>query len=243
METPIATSPPNWHKSEVPQQERASYWRILLSRGNSYASYASNVDEAKILATTLDLENQRVVKADVNRTRIPEEQKEVTEKLLTFYCKTQKIKYKQGLNELIAPFVNFYHTNHMELDKVYACFSMFINKYLPTFYIDEDFISLQGCLILLKLLVRYHDPRLSTFLEECGISPEMYATPWMLTYFANKLEAEHLYELWDLVIHDGDPYLLFYLGLAFLLINKETIIDKDASVLPQALATLKMGSP
>ena len=65
----------------------------------------------------------------------------------------------------------------------------------------------------------------------------------MLTYFANKLDAEHLYELWDLVIHDGDPFLLFYLGLAFLLINKETLIDKDASVLPQALATLKMASP
>ena len=88
MEASVPNSPPYWNKSEVSAQERASYWRILLSRGNTYATYASNVDEAKIRATSLDLENQRVVKADVNRTRIPEEQKEVTEKLLTYYCKT-----------------------------------------------------------------------------------------------------------------------------------------------------------
>lgn len=48
-----------------------------------------------------DLENQRVVRADSERTRGNEMlDKDIVELVLTKYCKNNNIKYKQGLNEV-----------------------------------------------------------------------------------------------------------------------------------------------
>ena len=47
------------------------------------------------------MENQRVVRADSDRTRGQEMlNKDNIELLLTLYCKRNSIKYKQGLNEV-----------------------------------------------------------------------------------------------------------------------------------------------
>lgn len=54
-----------------------------------------------ILKTECDLENQRVVRADADRTRGSENlNKDHLELLLTLYCKRNNLKYKQGLNEV-----------------------------------------------------------------------------------------------------------------------------------------------
>lgn len=66
----------------------------------------------------------------------------------------------------------------------YNCFSIFVWRFLTTFYLDEDFFSLQSALALLQLLFRYHDPELAICIDQNQISPEMYAMPWFLTFFA-----------------------------------------------------------
>ena len=54
--------------------------------------------------------NQRVIRYDCERTRATincfkvEENRIAIECLLTHYCKKQRVKYKQGMNEIIAPF-------------------------------------------------------------------------------------------------------------------------------------------
>jgi hypothetical protein len=59
------------------------------------------MDEEEIRATVCDLENQRVVRADSERTRGNEMlDKDMVELVLTKYCKNNNIKYKQGLNEV-----------------------------------------------------------------------------------------------------------------------------------------------
>jgi hypothetical protein len=59
-------------------------------------------DEEEIRGTVCDLENQRVVRADAERTRGSEQlDKDMVELVLTKYCKNNSIKYKQGLNEVI----------------------------------------------------------------------------------------------------------------------------------------------
>ena len=51
--------------------------------------------------TTCDMENQRVIRADAERTRGNESlDKDLVELLLTKYCKNNNIKYRQGLNEV-----------------------------------------------------------------------------------------------------------------------------------------------
>ena len=64
------------------------------------------MDDEEIRATVCDLENQRVVRADSERTRGNEMlDKDMVELVLTKYCKNNNIKYKQGLNE-VSPLPN-----------------------------------------------------------------------------------------------------------------------------------------
>jgi len=56
--------------------------------------------------------------------------------LLTFFCKRKGITYKQGLNEVLAPFVYFRNSN-LTLSKIFNYFSIFVDKYLYNFYADE----------------------------------------------------------------------------------------------------------
>jgi hypothetical protein len=61
------------------------------------------VEEEEIKSTVCDMENQRVIHADAERTRGGEQlDKELVELVLTKYCKNNGIKYKQGLNEVIS---------------------------------------------------------------------------------------------------------------------------------------------
>jgi len=60
-----------------------------------------NSEDSVILSTQCDLENQRVIRADAERTRGSENlNKDKVEVLLTLYCKRNNLKYKQGLNEV-----------------------------------------------------------------------------------------------------------------------------------------------
>lgn len=52
------------------------------------------LEESEIKSTVCDLENQRVVRADAERTRGAESlDKDIIELLLTRYCKNNNIKY------------------------------------------------------------------------------------------------------------------------------------------------------
>lgn len=54
----------------------------------------------------LDLPNQNVVRADTERSRfIGKEHFDIMQQLLTFYCKHEGISYKQGINEIMSPFL------------------------------------------------------------------------------------------------------------------------------------------
>ena len=72
----------------------------------------------------------------------------------------------------------------MSLSRVMNVFTLFVNKYLRNYYHEEDFYALKSSLGLLKLLLKYHDPMISNLFEYALITPEMYATPWLLTVFA-----------------------------------------------------------
>ena len=123
---------------------------------NSEAKIDTIQEESEILAEILNLPNQeyiinvyiilyfqRVIKIDALRTRnslFDEGNKEYLVLLLTFYCKRKGITYKQGLNEVLAPFVYFRNSN-LTLSKIFNYFSIFVDKYLYNFYADEVEIS------------------------------------------------------------------------------------------------------
>ena len=89
------------------------------------------------ISCLLDMPNQRVIKTDSERTRnkqLTKNEKGMLELLLTFYCKQEQIYYKQGLNEVLAPFMIFLRDG-LSLCKVYLYFKNFVKNYLPCMFV------------------------------------------------------------------------------------------------------------
>lgn len=95
----------------------------------------------KEIKTTLDLPNQRVISNDVNRTRVNKlsgRQKHELEQLLTVYCKTHKVTYKQGMNEVAALFILL----NLPLPQAYACFVELVDRAMNGMFSDIEFRTL-----------------------------------------------------------------------------------------------------
>ncbi len=83
-----------------------------------------------------------------------------------------------------------------------------------------------------KLLLKYHDPQLSNYLETNNITPEMYAFNWFITLYASKMSMELVYKLWIEIINDRDTLNFFNLAVALVLQNKSKILKTEKFELP-----------
>ena len=133
-----------------------------------------------------------MIKNDCDRTRAKDKSlvksfREYVECLLTYYCLKYNIKYKQGMNEILGPLILLKSKVSISLSRIFNLYSCFMEKYLSNYYHENEFFSLQSSLALLKILLKYHEPTLHNIFEYGLISPEMYATSWVLTLFAKYL--------------------------------------------------------
>lgn len=138
------------------------------------------------ITCSMDMPNQRVIRTDAERTRnkqLSKSEKGLLELFLTFYCKQESIYYKQGLNEVLAPFMLFMRDG-VSMCNVYLYFKNFVKNYLPSMFVDKEFKALQAQFLLFRLLVRYFDSEISVFLAANNIEPELYCMPWFLTLLA-----------------------------------------------------------
>jgi len=230
--------PPRTEETAPTNATRAYVWALALKNEKLITRLIT--DDKEIERVSLDLSNQRVVKNDCNRTRVnnfDEGVRDSLEKILTYYCKRENITYKQGLNEVAAPFINF-RKSQVNISNIYNYLVLFIDRFLPTSFIDKDFLSLQCYFRTLELLIKYHDPNFHTFLNIHDLPSELYATPWFLTLFASKMSLDMVYLLWDIFIVENDTCFKFFIALALLLENKNLIIGSDTSMIPQTIANL-----
>ena len=95
---------------------------------------------------------------------------------------------------------------------------------------------------MFELLIKYHDPRLYSFLKNNDLTPELFATPWFLTVFCSKMEISLVYQLWDLFLLGNERSNLLFLGLAMVFKEKDKFFESEISVLPQILTTLVIRS-
>jgi GTPase-activating protein len=164
-------------------------WKVLLKIPDS---------ESFSIITALDLPNQRIIKSDVERTRtgiLCEKEKVQLEHLLNYYCKEYNTSYKQGMNEIMAPFLLMTREG-LPIHMAYLFFKSFVHSHLPTMFVDHQFRPLQAMFFLFRLLLRYHEPRISSFFLANHISPELFVTSWFLTVYAGKInEIQILYKL------------------------------------------------
>ncbi|CAG9314764.1 TBC1D23_2 [Blepharisma stoltei] len=195
------------------------------------------------IETALDLPNQRVIKSDVERTRtgiLTENERKTLEILLTFYCKEHTTSYKQGMNEIMAPFLLLMRDG-LPKEHAYLMFKKFIHTYLPTMFIDSGFRPLQAYFLVFRLVLRYHEPRFSSFLHINGISPELYATSWFITLFANKISDVNLiYKLWEDLVKENDPFFPVYIGIAMLFHFQFQILNSQDQMITQAICEINL---
>lgn len=259
------------YESQIPHNCRKDVWRYLLLGMPQQKTVEPLVDidaetdialqrkdtrwsedaqdlECAIRAVSFNLENQRVVTVDVERTRPGLEQFKLPEtqdtllRVLTYYCKERAIGYKQGMHEVLAPFVALSHPA-MAITDIYRCYGKFIDKFLPyAFNRDEEFISLQICFRLFRLLLLYHHPQLCKFLDQYQLQPELYATPWFLTLFASTLELPVLYQIWDFYLSLNDPAIHHFVVLALVIENAEVILAENEANLPEKMCKLALGT-
>src|SRR3546814_20519830 len=70
-------------------------------------------------------------------------------------------------------------------------------------------------------VLKFWDPRLWMMLTAHGISPSIFAVPWVVTLFANAFRLDDCLQLWDHILLFGDRFVSL-LGASILLdIRKE----------------------
>jgi hypothetical protein len=193
----------------------------------------------------LSAPNQRVIRYDCERTRSSldvfrnDKVRKSMEALLTLYCTSENVKYKQGMNEVLAPFVYLKLVNVIaDWSLVYTLFKKFVDKFLSSILKDDDFDFIQKACVCFRTLVRYHAPSLASKLDTAGILPELYVMPWFMTLFAAKLQLPVVFNFWDAYIEKDDSTLFAFIGLSLMLGSVDELETSERIELPEKLTKL-----
>ena len=139
-----------------------------------FHSPTQNISDQEIMAEPINTSKSNTILMDVLRTRssfFSKETKVEMEKMLNHFCRLNKLEYKQGLNEILAPFA-FFRTVGYSVGKCYSLFRSFFDQYCLNFYYDKvhsqsckDFNSLEIIFKMVTIVIKYHDPALARYLE------------------------------------------------------------------------------
>lgn len=226
------------HAIGVPPNLRPLIWRVML--GLNHRSRTHEPLPKEILSP---LFNQKTIALDVERTRptIPPfkdpEVRKSMELVLTEYCRRRHISYVQGMNYVLCP---FYLLGLADSDEIYSYFDAFVRIFLPNTFTDSEFGALQCIFRLFKLLLQYHDPELSSFLDQHDTPPEVYASQWFVTIYAQKCEIDILLQLWDELLLDPNPMFHYFVSLELLRCQKENVMNCRVDELPEVMASISI---
>ena len=222
-------------------EEKIMRWENKLYNNFNYYKV---IDDSMILNVKKDSKFQPVIINDSKRTRVRESIlipnfKDILENILSFYCVSKNIYYKQGLNEIFGPLLLMrYKIKKLKLSKLYLFGEVFIDKFLPNYFSENDFYALKGSLKLFFILLKYHEPSVYNILDENEILPEMYATNWILTIMSGKIKLDILFDLWDYLLENDDPLLIHFIFVALLISKREIIINCEKTILPSLMSNL-----
>ena len=183
----------------------------------------------------LDVIKKDVVRTRVNETKFIKEYVKNLESLIKYFVKENKVKYKQGLNEVIGAFLLLKYSNVKEdftFSEIYNLLNGFINLFIFNYFYEESIYSIKNSFGLLSLLLKYHSPEIYNIFDKAMVYPEMYATSWLLTVFAYKLQLNHLFYFWNKIILENDQLIIHYLIVALLIYKKKIFLDVDIGSIP-----------
>ena len=213
---------------EIINQRTIMFWQSVV-----YNDEATLIDsDSVILSTVPERNDQQIIINDSNRTRFKESSlipgfKKILEEVLTFYCNTKKIKYKQGINEIFGPLILIkYKIKNLKLVNIFNFGEAFIDRFLPNYFFESDLYSLRSSISLFINLLKYHEPSVYNYLDSLEIPNELYETNWLLTLRSQKLNLDILNNLWD--NFDSNLLLKLMVGLTITSIAELNEIIKIA---------------
>ncbi|KAL3112807.1 hypothetical protein niasHT_019781 [Heterodera trifolii] len=126
------------------------------------------------------------------------------ESLMTLYCKRRSVGYEseQCWMDILARLLAL-PLDHCALFNIFWAIT---TKYVPKSSKMFD---------LYRLLLQYHDPRLCSFLDSFKIQPEQFTRDWFCSLLSKDIEAELCWSIWQKYFENGDPFLIFFIALAF----------------------------
>ena len=190
----------------------------------------------------------QVIDNDVERTKIDEmieyeNFKPELKKLLNFYCELNNLKYKQGMNEIMAIFLSMkFKEPSIEIYKVFNCFSCFMDVFLINYYLGKDINALNSSCSLIDLLLKYHEPEIYNKFNIAFITPQIYATNWLLTCLSNKNLLEISYVILNCLINELDQAFIYFLCIALFSYFKNKIIYFESFQILEFISKLKIDS-
>lgn len=204
--------------------------------------------DTEIIAHIPDRKDQKVIINDAKRTRVRESKlyagfQKILEMVLTFYCDTKKINYKQGLNEIFGALILMkYKIKELKLLNIFNFGEAFIDNFLPNYYYEPGIYSLKISQSLFVLLLKYHEPSVFNYLDSFDIPHEMYAANWLLTMRSSKLNLNVLYYFWDILIKINDPLYIHFILVAFIIYHRELLMNCDTNLLIKLMTGLTINS-
>lgn len=136
------------------------------------------------------------------------------ESLMTLYCKRRDIGYEseQGWLQVLGILLT------LPFDKcnLFNVFWAITTKYIPRSSKIYD---------LYRLLLQYHDPELCSYLDSFKVQPFEFANEWFSTLLSKNMDDKLCYDFWDRYFEKGDPFLIFFVALAFVQSAKESLLQ------------------
>ena len=222
---------------------------IILWQSVIYNFEPTIIDsDADLLSTIPDRKDQNIIMNDSKRTRFKESTlipgfTKILEEILTYYCNAKDIEYKQGLNEIFGPLILMrYKIKNLKLTSIFNFGEAFIDRFLPSYFYEKELYSLRSSINMFTHLLKYHEPCIFNYLDSIEIPHELYATNWMLTLRAQKLNLDILYNLWDYLIKINDPLFIHFILVALIKHKRELLIQCDSNLLLKLMVSLTINT-
>ena len=156
--------------------------------------------------------------------------------LLIFSILRPDIGYHQGLNEILAPIYYCYSYDKLyenekeediEADSFWSFYNL-ISQLEKTFNNDEKQEGLYLLKETLEKCLKLVDEDILITLGNKNIKLEYFCFKWFILLFSQEFNIGDIMKLWDLVFsNENKYYYLIYISLAFLLIKKTIIKEKE----------------
>ena len=227
--------------------EIVNKWENIL-KGNKLEKARLISEDINFDDYNLSYDCAQTIKNDSHRTRVRErfnfpDFEKTLQKILIYYCKMNNLEYKQGLNEVLGPFLLLkVKLPKLKINRLYNLFTLFIDYFLPNYFYEPELFSFRSSVSLVTLLLKYHDPELYILFESNTISPEMYSINWLLTTFTNKNSLEITYSLWDIMLEENDQLFIHFMIISFLHHHRKKFLETDGSSIPVFFSKIQIST-